>query len=208
MTLIDITPVISERTHVYPGDTRPSREVLWRLEDGAPVTLSTLHTSVHMGAHADAPSHYGRNGRSMEQQPLELYVGPCAVIKADGPRGGSVGIEHLVGALPETERLLIDTGSFDGVENWNDDFCGLQPELIDLLAARGVRLVGLDTPSVDTQESKDLPTHARFFAHDMSILEGLVLADVPAGHYELIALPLPLEGFDGSPVRAILRSFD
>ena len=208
MTLIDITPVISDRTQVYPGDTRPTREVLWRLEDGAPVTLSTLRTSVHMGAHADAPSHYGKGGRTMEQQPIELYVGPCAVIKANGRRGHSVGIDDLVGELPETERLLISTGSFDGVEHWNDDFCGLQPELVDLLGSRGVRLVGVDTPSVDSQESKDLPSHARFFAHDMAILEGLVLGDVPAGQYELIALPLPLEGFDGSPIRAILRSFD
>ncbi|MEC8734312.1 MAG: hypothetical protein VXX86_05020, partial [Planctomycetota bacterium] len=70
------------------------------------------------------------------------------------------------------------------------------------------RLVGIDTPSVDPQESKDLPTHARFLEHDLAILEGLLLGDVPAGNYELIALPLPLEGFDASPVRAILRSFD
>lgn len=208
MRLIDITPVISDRTQVYPGDTRPTREVLWRLEDGAPVTLSTLRTSVHMGAHADAPSHYGLEGRTMEQQPIELYVGPCSVIKADGPRGGRVGIDDLIGELPATERLLIDTGSFDGVEAWNEDFCGLEPELIDLLGRRGVRLVGTDAPSVDTQESKDLPSHARFLAHDMAIIEGLVLKDVPAGDYELIALPLRLEGFDGSPVRAILRAFD
>ena len=208
MTLIDITPVVSDRTHVYPGDTRPSREVLWRLEEGAPVTLSTLRTSVHMGAHADAPSHYGPGGRSIEQQPIELYVGPCELIKARGQRGGSVGVDDLVGPIPETQRLLIDTGSFDGAEAWNDDFCGLDPELIDLLGSRGVRLIGIDTPSVDTQESKDLPSHARVFNHDMAILEGLALSHVSAGAYELIALPLPLEGFDGSPVRAILRSFD
>ncbi|MCZ6834539.1 MAG: arylformamidase, partial [Planctomycetota bacterium] len=66
--------------------------------------------------------------------------------------------------------------------------------------------VGLDTPSVDLQNSKDLPSHARFLANDMAILEGLVLADVPAGLYELIALPLKLMGFDASPVRAVLRS--
>ena len=129
MTLIDITPVISDRTHVYPGDTRPSREVLWRLEEGAPVTLSTLRTSVHMGAHADAPSHYGPGGRSIEQQPIELYVGPCELIKARGQRGGSVGVDDLVGPIPETQRLLIDTGSFDGAEAWNADFCGLDPEI-------------------------------------------------------------------------------
>ena len=206
MQLIDITPVISERTRVYPGDTMPSREVLWRLEDGATVTLSTLRTSVHVGAHADAPCHYGLGGRSMEEQPIDLYIGPCHVIRARGTRGGRVALGDLEGDLPETERLLIDTGTFDGAEDWNDDFAGLEPELVDHLASRGVRLVGVDAPSVDTQESKDLPAHARFHANDMAIIEGLLLGKVEPGPYELIAPPLPLEGFDGSPVRAILRT--
>ena len=208
MALIDITPVLSERTHVYPGDTKPTREVLCRLEEGRPVTLSTLRTSVHVGAHADAPGHYGLGGRTMEQQPIELYVGRCAVVRANAPRGGRLGLEHLEGELPETERLLIDSGTFDGIDVWNDDYCGLAPEFIDHLHERGVRLVGVDAPSVDTQESKDLPAHARFFAHDMAILEGLALKDVAPGEYELIALPLALEGFDGSPVRAILRELE
>lgn len=206
MTLIDITPVLSERTAVYPGDTPPAREVLWRLEDGAPVTLSTLRTTVHVGAHADAPSHYGLDGRTMEAQPIELYVGPCHVIRARGRRGARVGLADLECEPPRTERLLIHTGTFDGIEHWNEDFAGLEPELIDHLAGLGVRLVGIDTPSVDTQESKDLPAHGRFLAHDMAIVEGLVLGDVEPGAYELIALPLALEGFDGSPVRAVLRT--
>ncbi|HAW95214.1 MAG TPA: kynurenine formamidase [Phycisphaerales bacterium] len=208
MGLIDITPVLSDRTHVYPGDNPPTREVLWRLEDGQPVTLSTLRTSVHVGAHADAPAHYGLGGRTMEQQPIDLYVGPCAVVRANGPRGGRLGLEHILGELPRTERLLIHGGTFDGFDEWNDDYCGLAPELVDHLHERGVRLVGVDAPSVDTQDSKELPAHARFFANDMSIIEGLALADVTPGEYELIALPLALEGFDGSPVRAILRELD
>lgn len=208
MALIDITPVLSDRTHVYPGDNRPTREVLWRLEDGQPVTLSTLRTSVHVGAHADAPAHYGLGGRTMEQQPIDLYVGPCAVVRANPPRGGRLGLEHLEGELPETERLLIHTGTFDGFDIWNDDYCGLAPDFIDHLHERGVRLVGVDAPSVDTQDSKALPAHARFFANDMSIIEGLALGDVAPGAYELIALPLALEGFDGSPVRAILRELE
>jgi len=208
MALIDITPVLSDRTHVYPGDNKPTREVLWRLEDGQPVTLSTLRTSVHVGAHADAPAHYGLGGRTMEQQPIDLYVGPCAVVRASPPRGGRLNLEHLEGALPETERLLIHSGTFDGFDVWNDDYCGLAPDFIDHLHERGVRLVGVDAPSVDTQDSKDLPAHARFFANDMSIIEGLALGDVAPGEYELIALPLALEGFDGSPVRAILRELE
>ena len=87
-----------------------------------------------------------------------------------------------------------------------EDFAALDPTLIDGLHAAGVRLVGIDTPSVDLFASKDLPTHGACLRHDIRILEGLVLSEVPAGVYELIALPLRLEGFDASPVRAVLRS--
>jgi hypothetical protein len=103
-------------------------------------------------------------------------------------------------------RVLIHTGTFPDFEHWNSDFAGLDPALVDALAAQGIELVGVDTPSVDVQESKDLPAHARFLANDMSILEGLRLAHVAPGEYELIALPLPLVGFDASPVRAVLRT--
>jgi len=105
----------------------------------------------------------------------------------------------------DTERLLIATGSYPDPTNWTNDFAALSPELVDYLGRHGVRLVGVDTPSVDPADSKDLPAHHRFLANDIAIIEGLVLADVPAGVYELIALPLNLAGFDASPVRAILR---
>jgi arylformamidase len=104
------------------------------------------------------------------------------------------------------ERVLFATGTFPDPENFTTDFAALTPELVDYLAGRGVRLVGIDTPSVDLFDSKDLPAHHRCLAHDMAILEGLVLTGVPEGVYELIALPLKLVGFDASPVRAVLVS--
>ena len=82
----------------------------------------------------------------------------------------------------------------------------MAPELIEHLAGQGTRLIGVDMPSVDAFDSKDLPAHNACLANDVMILEGLVLANVPAGRYELLALPLKLEGFDASPVRAVLRS--
>jgi len=87
-----------------------------------------------------------------------------------------------------------------------EDFAALAPELVTWLHERGVCLVGIDTPSVDPFSSKELPAHKTFLKHDMAILEGLMLKDVPEGHYELIALPLRLAGFDASPVRAVLRT--
>ncbi len=103
-------------------------------------------------------------------------------------------------------RLLLATGTFPDPTWFNVDFAALEPLLVDYLNRAGVRLVGVDTPSVDPFESKDLP-RTRLSAYDLAILEGLVLDGVPEGHYELIALPLRLAGFDASPVRAILRSF-
>src|SRR5262249_41096269 len=103
-------------------------------------------------------------------------------------------------------RLLLATGTFPAPGHFNQDFAALAPELVDALHDAHVSLVGIDTPSVDLFASKDLPAHQRFLAHDMAILEGLVLTNVPEGTYELIALPLPVVGFDASPVRAVLRA--
>jgi arylformamidase len=205
--IYDITPVITSRLGVWPGDTPASREVLLDIERGATVTLSTLRTTVHLGAHADAPSHYGTGAPAIEQRALDFYLGPCQVVHVRVQRGERVSPEMFAAAAGvRAPRVLIATGTFDNPEAWNADFGALSPELIDALHAAGVRLIGIDTPSVDLMDSKELPAHKRFLANDMAILEGLVLRDVPAGIYELIALPLPLAGFDASPVRAVLRT--
>lgn len=102
-------------------------------------------------------------------------------------------------------RILFATSTYPDPQIWNNDFAALSVELIDFLDEHGVVTVGIDTPSVDLFDSRDLPVHKAILRHNMSILEGLVLKDVPPGDYELIALPLPLVGFDASPVRAILR---
>lgn len=202
--LYDITPRITPSLAVWPGDTPPSREVLCAIESGATVTLSTLRATVHLGAHADGPNHYGAGAPSIDERALDHYLGPCDVLRASVGRGGRVRVEDLRGPVTQ-ERVLIATGTFPDAERWNDDFAALDPQLVDALHRQGVRTIGIDTPSVDLYTSKDLPAHRRFLANDMAILEGLRLGHVPDGRYELIALPLPLVGFDASPVRAVLR---
>lgn len=202
--LLDISPVVSPRLSVWPGDTPPAREVLCDMKAGDNLTLSTLRATVHLGAHADAPSHYGRDAASIEGVGLEAYVGPCRVIGVNVPAGTRVPVA-AVPAGPLPPRVLFRTGTYPDPERFREEFAALEPALVDALHARGVVLVGIDTPSVDLFSSKDLPAHGRFLAHGMAILEGLVLRDVPDGDYELIALPLRLEGFDASPVRAVLR---
>lgn len=203
--LYDISPVVSPSLGVWPGDTPASREVLQDLARGDSVTLSTLRATVHLGAHADAPLHYGLGAADIASRPLDLYVGPCEVIRVDVRRGERVTSGMLDAAVTEP-RVLFRTGTYPDPDAFSTDFAALAPELVDELHASGVRLVGIDTPSVDLMTSKDLPAHRRFLAHDMAILEGLVLDAVPPGRYELLALPLRLAGFDASPVRAVLRS--
>ncbi len=204
--IYDLTPTVSPRLSVWPGDTPASREVLLELARGDSVTLSTLKATVHLGAHADAPSHYGQGGATIDRRDLSLYVGPCQVVRVAAPRGSRVEPEQLPAIT--APRVLIATGTFPDPDRWNEDFAALSPRLVDALHEQGVRLIGIDTPSVDLQHSKDLPSHQAFLRHDMAILEGLALSDVPEGRYELIALPLKLEGFDASPVRAVLRTID
>jgi arylformamidase len=209
-SLIDISPALTPDIAVWPGDTPLSREVLCTIEAGASVTLSTLRATVHLGAHADGVNHYGGGTAGTEAFPLERYIGPCHVVRAHVERraGGSrVGVADLAVDLDSLRhpRVLIHTGTFPDFTCWNSDFAGLDPALVDALADRGVTLVGVDTPSVDVQESKDLPAHKRFLARGVSILEGLRLGHVAPSEYELVALPLSLVGFDASPVRAVLR---
>ncbi len=211
--IYDITPPITARTNVWPGDTPHTREMVCDMGSGANITLSAIRSTVHLGAHADGPNHYSHPAQGIGERSLEHYLGPCVVLHANVPRGTRVGLGHLgladVDALRRAvvhPRVLVRTGTFPDFENWNTDFAAFEPAFIDALGACGVITIGIDTPSVDLQSSKELPAHHAIARYDMSILEGLDLSAVPAGAYELIALPLKLMGYDASPVRAVLRA--
>jgi arylformamidase len=204
MTFWDISPLISPRLAVWPGDTPLSRELLADISQGTNIDLSTIRATVHLGAHADAPHHYHRDGISIEAVDLEAYMGACYVhTVASKPL-----IEASDCALPLASgavRILFRTNSYPNPEVFNRDFTAFHPDAVEVMGRAGVRLIGIDTPSVDSFSSKDLPSHQNLFRHKIANLEGLVLTAVSDGHYELIALPLKLDGFDASPVRAILR---
>jgi arylformamidase len=203
--IYDITPAITSKLAVWPGDTASSREMLMDMARGDNITLSTLRATVHLGAHADGPNHYGENAPAIDERALDYYLGPCQVIRLNAPRATRITPAMLSGDSVAS-RVLFATGSYPDPGNWNADFAALSVELIDSLHASGVITVGIDTPSVDFFDSKDLPAHKAILGHDMAILEGLALRNVPEGIYELIALPLRLVGFDASPVRAVLRT--
>lgn len=206
--LHDCSPVVNASLPVWPGDTPASRRVLCELSRGDTVTLSTLTATVHLGSHADGPNHYAVDGRPIDRQPLDHYIGECIVVSASTPRGGRVRPEDLRVPIAElaSRRVLIRTNTHRAGGVFDEGFAGLSVELVERLAAAGVITVGVDTPSVDTFDSKDLPAHKAIHRANIAILEGLVLEGVGDGRYELIAPPLKLEGFDASPVRAVLRA--
>ncbi|MFY7927698.1 MAG: cyclase family protein, partial [Oligoflexus sp.] len=135
---------------------------------------------------------------------LEPYLGPCMVIDVSqvGPR--RILPEDLPRDWHPTPRMLFRTLSFRHQNPFQNDFTSLSPELLQLLADKGVKLVGIDTPSVDPADSKALESHQALYRGDFAVLEGLDLDNVNAGMYTLIALPLKLEGADAAPVRAVL----
>ncbi len=200
---IDISPLICPEVAVWPGDTAFRREVALDMHGGDNLTLSSITTTVHIGAHCDAPNHYAKDGASIAERNLEPYYGPCQVISVDIGRGERILPDHIQVPI-KAPRILLKTLTFPDPNHFNEDFASLSPELVDVLFEQGVQLVGLDTPSVDLCHDKELLSHNAIAKCDMSILEGVVLNHVEDGLYTLIALPLKIDKADASPVRAVL----
>ena len=200
----EISPLIAEDTAVFPGDTAFRRRILFDTAKGDSLGLSAIESTLHIGAHADAPNHYARDKRGIEQRDPRLYMGPCQVIHLNLPRGERIRPSHLAEKKIQAPRILFSTGSFPHPHRWNSDFNSLSPELVHFLADAGMKLVGIDTPSVDPESSKALESHTAIHQRDLAILEGLILHQVPEGLYSLLALPLRIKDADASPVRAIL----
>ena len=203
--LWDITPLVSADTPAFPGDTTFRQQWTARIGPDCPVNLSAITLSPHLGAHADAPLHYGVAAPAINEVALEPFLGTCRVIHAIDP-GPLVRPEHLAAFAPGLPPRVLVRTTATAPTVWSSTFTAFAPETIAWLADQGVRLVGIDAQSVDPADSKTLDSHHQLLAHDMRVLENLVLDDVPAGDYELIALPLRLAGCDASPLRAVLRS--
>jgi len=202
--LWDISPPVSSAAPVFPGDTPFAQVWTARIGPGCPVNVSAVTLSPHVGAHADAPLHYHDEGVAIGGVDLAPYLGRCRVVHAIGC-GPLVTVAHLAHAargLPP--RVLVRTCE-RAPAGWVDDFSAYAPETVEWLASLGVKLIGIDTASVDPAASKSLDSHQQLRRLDLRVLENLVLDDVPEGDYELIALPLKWVDADASPVRAILR---
>lgn len=202
--LIDISQPVDRSVGTFPGDTPFSWEFTWSLSAGDSCNVSRVVTSPHNGTHADAPLHFEDGAPGIGDVDLDRYVGPCWVV--DGPRRGLLRPEHIDDVdVRRYPRLLVRTRDHDDTA-FPDDFVALDPTAARWLVDHDVRLIGLDTPSIDPVDSKDLPSHHTLLPARTAILENLWLSHVEPGPYELIALPLRWQGLDASPVRAVLRT--
>lgn len=203
--LWDISPPVHAGAPVFPGDTAYRQEWVAALGPGCPVNVSAITLSPHVGAHADAPLHYDAAGAAIGAVALDTFLGPCRVIHAIGcgPLVRHAHVAHALRDLPP--RVLVRTYTRMPQERFDDGLPAFDAALVEQLADLGVKLVGIDSASVDPAASKALPSHQVLRRRGLRVLENLLLDDVPEGDYELIALPLKLTTADASPVRAVLR---
>ncbi len=205
----DLSLTIQPGMPIWPGDPALELTRIQCMESGSVANVSRMACCVHIGTHVDAPRHFIQDGRTTEHLALDTLVGPVVVAALpDAPVITASDLESL--ALPAgVERLLLRTRNSDlwaaGSTDFYDEFVALTADAAQWVVDQGIRLIGVDYLSV--QRYYDGPqTHQILLGAEVIILEGLNLAQVPSGWYELLCLPLKLAGSDGAPARAILRT--
>ena len=206
VTLRDVSVAVRADTPEWPGDTPFSCRWAWAKAQGASVNVSAITMSPHVGTHADAPLHVRDGWPGSHELPLEPFHGRATLVDASAMKGEiSLAQLEALADLTTVERLLVRTGRTIAAGTFPADWPTLTEACVRALLGRGLRLLGVDAPSVDTRESTTLAVHHMLFGGGAFNLENLDLRRVPAGEYELIAFPIRLMSLDAAPVRAVLR---
>lgn len=205
MRLRDISVTVSATTPEWPGDTPWSCGWTANIATGSSVNLSSVTASPHVGTHADAPLHVRDGWPGSHELPLEAFYGPVRVIDISTMEGELEfdSIEPLI-ERASLERLLLKTGLTVASGQFPDEWPTLSEACVRSLLGLGLRLLGVDAPSVDARESKSLPVHKMLFSGNAYILENLDLRRTQPGAYEIIAFPAKMMSLDAAPVRAVL----
>jgi arylformamidase len=208
MRRIDISMPLRAGMPEFPGDPGFESVSTHALSRGDPYNVSRLALSSHAGTHIDPPSHFLPKGTSVDQIDLGILNGPCQVVEVD-PRRREVGPSDLPPLPAGTVRTLFRTSNSERWEkgaSFFPDYVALTlPAAVNLLQ-RGVRLVGIDSLSVESDPEERYPVHHLLLGGGALILEGLCLAGVAGGSYGLECLPLRWAGGDGGPARAVLTT--
>lgn len=204
---IDISQPLNNKLAHWPGDEPFYYDTAVTKEMTGSVNIGRITTSVHIGTHVDAPFHFLNDGKRILDLEIERYIGPCKVIDLSAFDEISEYALKKKG-ISHAERLLIKTALPNRPYRFPEEVPPITSDGAAYMQAIGVKLVGVDTPSVDRISSKDLAGHHALYHHDIYILENVMLDQVEEGDYELIALPLALEEGDGSPVRAVIKPIE
>ena len=202
--IIDISVLVQPGTPEWPGDVPFTCGWSARIAQGASINLSHVAGSPHVGTHADAPLHVRDDWPGSGELPLAPFMGPAVVLDVTRAPDGTLALDADDPRLDGCERLLLRTDRSIAEGAFPAAWPVLSAATAVLLAASGVRLVGVDAPSVDERESKTLEVHNALFGGGAYVLENLDLRGVGEGRYELVALPQRLGGLDAAPVRAVL----
>jgi len=209
MMIYDVSVPIAVGMPVWPSDPPLKLTGKAHVPPGKDYTIrvTSIEMGSHTGTHIDAPCHFIEGGRSLSEIPLDWLIGPAVVCHIPGARSITRdSLENLEWA--GVERVLFKT---DNSGHWNDgrfyeEFVYLEPEAGEFLVSRGIRVVGIDSLSIDRYRSRNHPTHFALLAHDVVIIEGLNLRGIEPGRYHMMALPLNLQNADGAPTRVILAA--
>lgn len=201
---IDISQPLNAKLAHWPGDTPFSYELSYTKEQTGSVNIGRITTSLHSGTHVDAPFHFDQDGAKILDLDINVFIGPCRIIdvSAFSEIDRKALNEH---SLEGVIRLLLRTSVANNPEVFPEKIPYITKEGALYLAEKGIKLVGVDVPSVDPLDSKELAGHHTLHQKGIHILENVMLDHVQPGDYDLIALPLPIAGADGSPVRAVIR---
>jgi arylformamidase len=212
MKIWDISRTLSDDLAEWPGDEPFHFRLTKTMAEGQSINLGAIGMSVHNGTHADARFHFDTNGESIEKAPLEIYLGRAAVVDLTEAFSRSkekhlITVEDLqpyAEEIAESSRLLVKTGRWSDSTVFPNQIPVIAADVPSWLQKSGVRLIGLDLPSVDEIDSKSLQNHNALAAAGIAIVESLDLTRVGSGIYNFAALPLKIAGADGAPVRAVL----
>ena len=208
MKIFDISRPLFNGLAPWPGDTAFHFELKWKMAEGATVNVGAVTMGVHNGSHADAPFHFQQGATTIEEMPLETYFGEALVVdltsKFKNGERPEITIADLAPVASPPPRLLLKTGVWKDSAKFPEWIPVIASDVPKWLETRGVKLLGLDLPSVDTIEAKVLVNHHALAAANIAIVESLDLSEIAPGRYQFSALPLRITGGDAAPVRAIL----
>jgi arylformamidase len=205
----DVTLPLTPDLPVWPGEDDVSVEPLSRITQGDSTNVTSLKFTSHVGTHVDASWHFIDDGEKLNDLPIDRWIGPCLVVSIpdDAKR---IEVAHLEAAeIPEgTERLIFRTSNsahwIPGKLSFEEDYVAVAPEAAKWIVDHGIRLVGIDYLSIELFDDSANETHRTLLGNGVLVIEGLNLAGIDPGPYQLICLPLRLAAGDGAPARVVL----